>query len=90
MARRYIWLFILLGVLSLGYWPRSHAGGAVSTPVIEYKIVHFGTAANGSQLAAEKLLGELGAQGWDLVTVTPNRIGVTDFEAVYYLKRVKR
>lgn len=35
VMRKYIWLFILLGVLSLGYWPRSHAGGAVSTPVIE-------------------------------------------------------
>ena len=69
------YLFLMLALIVLGGWAGHGQKQSPSRTIWEYKIVN----------ESEKVsLNELGAQGWELVTV-----GMGGAEEVYYFKRAK-
>jgi hypothetical protein len=83
MRSRAYWIAILMAIVFLSLFGWSMRGQGSSKTVWEYKYVKVG-----DNNLAEKQLNELGAQGWELVTVVPRMSeGINYDGGVYYLKR---
>ena len=74
-------ILIVLTLLGLVGWTASGQRRKVSQDMWEYRIVYTNDP--------EKILNELGAQGWELVTVQPIQDEYKGCSGAYYLKRAK-
>lgn len=91
MKTKTAWLLsLLLGVVVLGWAGWNSQAQTASKTTWEYKVVPVHGAFSASSMQIPEKLDELGAQGWELVTIRTdermqgNHRSVTDY---YYFKR---